>query len=256
MIKIRLLGGANKGLGGRAFINYEKPAATVSEILLFLHANATEPRLLDPVNLIVAVNGVDSAAIAGKETIARSGDTVTIVTVVHGGSSHLICRTHVAIIGTERVENNNIGKLVDSTRQNCGSVSVQVLNARCVFGEEHIIEVIRVALEAQKRNIMIADKVETELLIRVAFTDQISEALLLAGMKTGDPSCFVGFSEIPGEVNRFADYIAQNFRINQNVLARDSGKKKLLATRLGIPESYGDDVILQSLLERGALLAM
>lgn len=86
MITIRLLGGAKKAVD-KAFVELDRPEATVSEVLQFLTSIAAEPRLLQrPGNLIVAVNGVDSAALSGEETVARTGDTVTVVTVVHGGS--------------------------------------------------------------------------------------------------------------------------------------------------------------------------
>lgn len=84
MIAIRLLGGAKKAVG-RPLVELDRDAATVSEILAFLQGISSEPRLLQPGNLIVAVNGVDSAAVAGSETIAKGGDEVTVVTVVHGG---------------------------------------------------------------------------------------------------------------------------------------------------------------------------
>src|SRR5687768_8371608 len=98
MITIRLLGGAKKALGGKASIQFEKPSATVLEILDFLQNRASERRLLDPNNLIVAVNGVDSAALFGPKTVVNSEDTITVVTVVHGGSRAL-GETRVSIIG-------------------------------------------------------------------------------------------------------------------------------------------------------------
>ncbi|MEW5840516.1 MoaD/ThiS family protein [Nitrososphaera sp.] len=85
MIRIRLLGGAKKAVG-RPSVELDRPESSVSEILKFLQSSAQEPRLLEPENLIVAVNGVDSQALDGALTVARSGDLVTVVTVVHGGS--------------------------------------------------------------------------------------------------------------------------------------------------------------------------
>lgn len=84
MIAIRLLGGAKKAVG-KPLVQLDREAATVSEILAYLQGISSEPRLLQPGNLIVVVNGVDSAAVAGPETVAKGGDEVTVVTVVHGG---------------------------------------------------------------------------------------------------------------------------------------------------------------------------
>ena len=84
MITIRLLGGARKAVG-KPFANLEKDESSVSGILSYLQHISAEPRLLQPGNLIVAINGVDSAALAGADTVVRAGDAVTVVTVVHGG---------------------------------------------------------------------------------------------------------------------------------------------------------------------------
>lgn len=84
MIAIRLLGGAKKAVG-RPMVELDRNSATISEILNFLQDISSEPRLLQPGNLIVAVNGVDSAAVAGANTVVKDGDDVTVVTVVHGG---------------------------------------------------------------------------------------------------------------------------------------------------------------------------
>ncbi|HEX2557766.1 MAG TPA: hypothetical protein VHK86_05550, partial [Nitrososphaera sp.] len=72
MITIRLLGGAKKAVGKPA-VNIEKPSASVSEILKFLQDISADSRLLQPNNLIVAINGVDSAALQGENTVAKSG---------------------------------------------------------------------------------------------------------------------------------------------------------------------------------------
>jgi molybdopterin converting factor small subunit len=84
MIKIRLLGGAKKAVG-RPSLDLDRKQASVSEVLTFLQGISQEPRLLQAGNLIIAVNGVDSQALSGPDTVASEGDTVTIVTVVHGG---------------------------------------------------------------------------------------------------------------------------------------------------------------------------
>ena len=84
MITIRLLGGAKKAVG-KTVIDLDWQQSAVSDILEFLQSMSAEPRLLEPGNLIVAVNGVDSAALAGPATVVNGGDTVTEVTVVHGG---------------------------------------------------------------------------------------------------------------------------------------------------------------------------
>src|SRR5919198_4783051 len=114
MITIKLLGGAKKAVGKPA-VDLDRPNASVAEILQFLTGISPDPRLLQPNNLIVAVNGIDSAAMKGPQTLARSGDIVTIVTVVHGGAGHIIDGNHISLIGIVRIA-GDAGMLVDRLR--------------------------------------------------------------------------------------------------------------------------------------------
>src|SRR5437867_12226738 len=111
MITIRLLGGAKKAVGKHT-VDLDTPSASVTEILQFLTGISANAGLLQPNNLIVAVNGVDSAALQGKQTLAKNGDPVTIVTVVNGGVDYMIKRTNASIIGVRRI-GGIAGKLID-----------------------------------------------------------------------------------------------------------------------------------------------
>ena len=84
MITIKLLGGAKKAVG-RSCIIFNKPFASISEILTFLRENAVESKILNPDNILIAINGADSTVLSGNETLVKTGDMVTIVTVIHGG---------------------------------------------------------------------------------------------------------------------------------------------------------------------------
>ncbi|MEO9296075.1 MAG: MoaD/ThiS family protein [Nitrososphaera sp.] len=84
MITIRLLGGAKKAVG-RSSVELDRQQSAVSDILSYLQGVSAEQGLLVPDNLIIAINGIDSAALEGPSTLVKSGDSVTVVTVVHGG---------------------------------------------------------------------------------------------------------------------------------------------------------------------------
>ena len=84
MINIKLLGGLKK-TAGRSSLVLDKPIASISEILTFLKYNVNDPRILDPDNILVTINGVDSSMLSKDEDILKTGDSVTIVTIVHGG---------------------------------------------------------------------------------------------------------------------------------------------------------------------------
>ncbi|MFY9870540.1 MAG: MoaD/ThiS family protein [Candidatus Nitrosopolaris sp.] len=84
MIKLELLGGVKKAVGKPSVI-LEQASLSISEILMLLQRNVKEPRVLTPNNILVAVNGIESSSLNGTDTVVESGDTVTIVTVAHGG---------------------------------------------------------------------------------------------------------------------------------------------------------------------------
>lgn len=249
MITIRLLGGAKKAVGKPA-VNIEKPSASVSEILKFLQNISADSRLLQPNNLIVAVNGVDSAALQGENTVAKSGDTVIIVTVVHGGTD----MDHVSIIGVRNISEDP-GKLVDKLRAQNKDISIQAVNAGAVYGADHVVKVIRITLEAEKRNIMLANKRETEFLLRLACTDQISEAIKRAGLKKDAPGCFIALSQDNAALEQFASFVKDNFETDDSVVMPTKEKRMKLSSMLGISAGRFDEKeFLQYLVERAAIL--
>lgn len=85
MITINILGGARK-IVGTSSLEFNRSNASISEILAFLQENAAEPKILSVNNILIAVNGVESSALSGNETVAKTGDVITIVSVVHGGN--------------------------------------------------------------------------------------------------------------------------------------------------------------------------
>ena len=84
MITINLLGGTKKIVGTSSLV-FNRSIASISEILEFLQKNAVEAKILDVNNILIAVNGIESSALSGNDTIAKTGDVITIVSVVHGG---------------------------------------------------------------------------------------------------------------------------------------------------------------------------
>jgi len=252
MITIRLLGGAKKAVG-KPTVDLDRPSASVTEILQFLTGISADSRLLQPNNLIVAVNGVDSGALQGEQTQAKSGDTVTIVTVVHGGADYMIDNIHASIIGVRRIR-GDAGKLIDRLRAEHKDVSIQAVNADAVYGTDHLLGVLRMTLEAEKRKIMIANKREIELLLRLACTDQISEAMMRAGLKNNTTGCFIALSEDGEALRRFSDKIKSEFEVDDSLLKPNNRKKAMRVSVLGLKAKFDDYKFLQYLLERAAIL--
>jgi molybdopterin converting factor small subunit len=84
LITLKLLGGVKFATGKTSMV-IDKPQSTVKEIIEELKNESMNTKILHEQNLIITVNGVDSSVSGGKETIIKSGDVITIVTIVHGG---------------------------------------------------------------------------------------------------------------------------------------------------------------------------
>lgn len=84
MITLKLLGGVKFAVGKNSVV-IDKSQSTLKEIIEELKNEAIEPKILNEKNLMVSVNGIDSSVTGGKETIIKTGDVITIVTIIHGG---------------------------------------------------------------------------------------------------------------------------------------------------------------------------
>ena len=84
MIDIKLLGGIKKAVGTSTLV-LDKHAASISEILALLKDNLRESKNFDADNIMVTINGADSSVLPQDKNVVKTGDTVTIVTIVHGG---------------------------------------------------------------------------------------------------------------------------------------------------------------------------
>jgi tRNA threonylcarbamoyladenosine modification (KEOPS) complex Cgi121 subunit len=134
------------------------------------------------------------------------------------------------------------------------NVSIQALNANSVYGEEHVRGVLRIALEAEKRKIMLTNRCETELLIRLTGTNQIAEAIRRAGLKKDIAGCFVAFSQDSESLHQFERQIKSEFDLNDSVLKPSEDKRIRLASMLGFTTELDDSEFLQYLLEKAAIL--
>ena len=252
MITIRLLGGAKKAVG-KPVVNLDRQYASVSDILDFLTTISAEPRLLQRSNLIIALNDVDSASLRGHNTIVKSGDKVTIVQVVHGRVDCILDGYYLSITGVKRIMHDP-GKLVDMLRAQHSNVSIQAVNANSVYGEEHVRGVLRITLEAEKRKIMLTNRCETELLIRLTGTNQIAEAIRRAGLKKDTAGCFIAFSQDIEPIRQFERRIKSEFDLNDSVLKPSEDKRIRLASVLGFTTKLDNSEFLQYLLEKAAIL--
>jgi tRNA threonylcarbamoyladenosine modification (KEOPS) complex Cgi121 subunit len=160
---------------------------------------------------------------------------------------------HVSITGVHRITHDP-GKLVDMLRAQHSNVLIQAVNSNAVYGEEHVLGVLRIVLEAEKRRIMLTNRCETELLIRLTGTNQIAEAIRRGGLKKDTAGCFIAFSQDSELLRQFESQLKSKFDLNDSVLNPSEDKRIRLASMLGFPTKLDDSEFLQYLLEKAAIL--
>ena len=81
--------------------------------------------------------------------------------------------TYVCIIGVKKVEVPDVTDFICSIRALSETeVTIQAINARAAFGIDHLLGVLKITLECQKRNITISMKPEIDLLRLLYFFDE------------------------------------------------------------------------------------
>ena len=160
---------------------------------------------------------------------------------------------HLSITGVQRIIQDP-GKLVDMLRAQHGSISIQAVNANSVYGEEHVRGLLRIVFEADKRRVMLTNRRETELLVRLAGTNQIAEAIRRAGLKKDTAGCFIAFSQDSESIHQFERQIRSEFDLNDFVLKPSEDKKIGLASMLSLNTKLDDSEFLLYLLEKAAIL--
>jgi len=164
--------------------------------------------------------------------------------------------TFISIIGTQVIKAKDTGKVIDDLRRVSNKVSLQAIDANIVYGIEYLIEVLKITLEAERRKIMIANRPETDLLLRLSYTNQISLALKYAGLKNNSCGCFVIFSKDKSQLLKLRNNIESLFEVNNVVLRPSKTKREMISYRIGLISNviFNDSTFTRYLFERASLI--
>jgi tRNA threonylcarbamoyladenosine modification (KEOPS) complex Cgi121 subunit len=152
------------------------------------------------------------------------------------------------------IDAKDAGRLLDRLRAENQGVMIQAADASAVYGRDHALGVLDIALEAMQRKVMIANRPEAEVLLRLACTDQISEAIKRARLREGAAGCFIAFSADAKVLQKFGEQLADEFALDDSVIEPSVQKKKGIAKTIGVsPDKIADDDFARFLLERAAI---
>ena len=186
MILVKLLGGAKKSFLSES-LEIDKSNISLGELLyLILQKKPQSTPILDIENILMAVNGVDSSALQGKSTILKNNDVVSIIPIIHGGSSKnlrlTILKKHVLIVEIQGKKSNDV-HLLEALRKNFPKIKLQAISSKFILNKYHLEKIIALSINSEKNNMLLSNKLETDLLMRFAISGQISEAIKTAGIK-------------------------------------------------------------------------
>ena len=87
MITVKFIGGAKKSFPQEQ-LQIDKSDITIHELFnLLLKLKPANSPELDVKNILIAINGIDSSSMDGISTMLKNNDLVSIIPVIHGGTS-------------------------------------------------------------------------------------------------------------------------------------------------------------------------
>lgn len=186
MLSIKFLGGAKKSFGTDS-VSVDLDGIPIKALLEhLLSIKPKETITLDTKNLLVAVNGVDSSALDGYDTVLHSNDTVTIIPIIHGGA-YARNRFRVGGQSAELFSVANApGKSYDYlglVRKNFPDLVIEGISSRHILSLAHAKKMVGISLYAKKHRSLLSKKLETDILLRFGVTTQISDAIKTVGIE-------------------------------------------------------------------------
>ncbi|HET6516738.1 MAG TPA: KEOPS complex subunit Cgi121 [Nitrosopumilaceae archaeon] len=196
MIKVKFLGGAKKSFSTDV-MTLDKNGITVQDLLDILQkSKPSNTPELDEKNILIAVNGVDSSALNGKNTTLQNNDTVSLIPVIHGGSITIFPFAKIFVelfeIKPNKIQNINF---LTELRKKYPDLIIQGIFAKYVLSKSHVKKILKISFEAKNNQNMLSQKLETDILMRFACTTQISQAIETAGLKPKQSSIIIALGK-------------------------------------------------------------
>jgi len=163
---------------------------------------------------------------------------------------------YVAIIEIMHLGSENLHELITKFRAFSPDVLVQGMDASYVFGVNHLLRVLQLTVESWNRGIKLSKIMETDILMRLCRTSQISKAIKVGGLKNDSAACFILMSENLDSVLKIKQYIEGYYNeIHVSVLRIGKNKMARLRREFGITHKKMDRIFFENyLVEKAALV--
>jgi tRNA threonylcarbamoyladenosine modification (KEOPS) complex Cgi121 subunit/molybdopterin converting factor small subunit len=256
MITIKLIGGAKKSFNSDQ-LKINKSDISINELLeLILKTKPDNTSNLDIENILIAINGSDSSAMNGKDTIVHHDDIVSIIPVIHGGSSKkLVFEIEKKLIQVIEIRGQKIIniKFIDDLRKKYPKIKFQAISSDFILNAHHLKKILSLSINAEKNSILLSNKIETDILMRFAVTLQISNAILSVGIKPSNNFILIAI----GNKNSFNSLYSELSPLCVNLFLENNDlflKKYFNISKKHIDTVYSKTPLEDILVEKASIL--
>ena len=246
MVTVKLVGGTKK-IFERDHLDIDESEITIQDLLVTLNKiklNSTPS--IDTTNYLIAVNGTDSSAIDGIDTKLEKNDIVSIIPIIHGGASKkLQFKLYGRLIQLVEVRGNKKFTIhfFDDLRKRYPKLKLQAISSNYVQSMSHLKKILHLSLIHERRGTLLAQKLETDILLRFAITTQISNAITTAGIQQNKNFLIIGIGS-KQSLNSLYDELEPNLLVP---FTKD--KTRILKKTFGISKRHIDTVDTDTPLE-------
>ena len=254
MITVKFVGGAKKAFGTDT-LELEFDGITVDQLLHeILHIRPDTQIDFDSRNILIAINGADSSVLNGRETILKNRDIVTIIPVIHGGSEYFHFKHKSQNVRFYEIKTSKINGIsfLDDLREKYCDLKIQAVSKSFILSYTHLQKIIELSLEYAKTDLLLSNKLETDILMRFALEEQISEAIKKAGIKNLNNFFLVVLGNIQN-IKKFHREL-DGLRTHISFVPSSVLKKQFNITRNHINSVYAKTPLEDLLVERSATL--
>ena len=256
MFTVKFVGGSRKSFLTEQ-LKIDKSDISIQELInLLLELKPADSPKLDTDNILIAINGSDSSAMDGKYTKIKNNDLVSIIPVIHGGSLKKITfensKKQIQVIEIKGQKSINV-KFIDNLRKKYPKIMLQAISSNLILNNYHLKKIISLSLESKKNDILLSNKLETDILMRFALTTQISNAIKNIGIKPGTNFILIAI----GNKKNLNSLYNQLLPISVNIFSKNNDlylKKYFKITKKHIDSIYSKNPLEDILVEKAAIL--
>ena len=256
MFTVKFVGGAKKSFPIEHF-KIDKSDITIQELITLLsELKPGDTPELDTDNVLIAINGADSSAMDGKSTKIKDNDLVSIIPIIHGGSSKKFTfefsKKQIQAIEIKGQKSIDV-KFIDDLRKKYPKLLLQAVSSDFILNSYHFKKIISLSIESQKNNILLSNKLETDILMRFALTKQISDAIKNIGIRPKSNFVLIAMGNKKTLNSLYEDLLP----LSTNLFSKNNEsyiKKHFKITKKHIDSVYSKNPLADILVEKAAVL--